>query len=352
MTDIPATLPDFLTLPDLANRDLAGSVVWASDEAFAERENLIMPHEPLFDPAAFGNKGKVYDGWETRRRRHAEIGGNDSAIVRLGVPGHIKGIVVDTAWFTGNYPPAVAVYGLTCDEYLTGAELAALPEDRWIPLVEPTPAQGNHKHYFEISEEFATRRVTHVRLDMLPDGGIARLRVHGIPSPDPTFLAGTIDLASVENGARVIECSNTFYSSSNQVIGLGRARNMGGGWENARRREAGADGTSLDYFTVRLAAEGRIRWIEVDTSYFVFNAPGDIDIIGVTADGSTIPLLAKTSVLPDTRHRLQITSETEDGMSTPIVAVRLNVYPDGGLARFRVWGELTEMGASQIASLW
>lgn len=337
MTESPA----FLTLPDLANRDLAGSVVWASDEAFAERENLIMPHEPLFDPNAFGNKGKVYDGWETRRRRHSEVGGNDAAIVRLGVPGHIKGIVVDTAWFKGNYPPAIAVYGLTCDEIITGAELAALPEDAWFPLVAPTPAQGDHKHYFEIDD---SRRVTHVRLEMLPDGGIARLRVHGIPSPDPAFLTGTIDLAAMENGAHVVECSNMFYSSPNQVIGLGRARNMGGGWENARRREP-AD-TSRDFFTVRLAAEGKVRWIEVDTSYFVFNAPGDIDVVGITADGSEVPLVARTSVSPDTRHRLLVESDT------PVREVRLNVYPDGGLARFRVWGELTESGAQEITSRW
>ena len=116
------TSPDFEHYPDLANRQLAGSVIWASDESFAERENLIMAHDPEFDPALFGNKGKVYDGWETRRRRHDEIGHNDAAIIRLGVPGYIRGVIVDTSWFTGNYPPQFAVKGICIDDYRPAEE--------------------------------------------------------------------------------------------------------------------------------------------------------------------------------------------------------------------------------------
>ncbi|MGP9722853.1 allantoicase [Corynebacterium sp. AOP40-9SA-29] len=341
---------DFLSYPDLASRALAGSVVWASDESFAERENLIMPHEPAFDPNEFGNKGKVYDGWETRRRRHDEIGSNDAAIVRLGVPGQVKGVVVDTAWFKGNYPPRFAVHGLTCDEYLSGEELAALPDDRWFTLVAPMDAAGDHKHHVEIfpAGDAAARRVTHVKLEMIPDGGIARLRVHGQPAPDPRFITGTIDLAAVENGGRVTECTNMFYSHPNQIISLGRAHNMGGGWENARRRDAGNDSV-----TVQLAGEGRVRWIEFDTSYFVFNAPGDVKLTGITADGSEFELVGKTRVLPDTRHRFAISDAAEGTTGpTPIVAVRADVYPDGGISRLRVWGELTDDGQLDIESRW
>ncbi|RAV31527.1 allantoicase [Corynebacterium heidelbergense] len=337
---------EFQHFPDLANRALAGSVVYATDESFAERENLIMPHEPLFDPAEFGNKGKVYDGWETRRRRHEEIGDYDFAIVRLGIPGQIMGVVVDTAWFTGNFPPEVAVWGTCQDDLLTGRELAELPADQWFELVPRSPAQGDHQHLFEIPEGHPARRrrVTHVKLDMIPDGGIARLRVHGRPAPDPRFLAGTIDVAAMENGARVTECSNMFYSSPAQAIGLGRAVNMGGGWENARRR-----GEGNDHFTVELAAESTLRWVEVDTSYFVFNAPGDIRLTGITADGAEATLVPKTRVLPDTRHRFLIA----DAASTQrFTHVRLDVYPDGGLARLRVWGELTDKGAQDIAARW
>ena len=70
--------PDFLQLPDLATRLIGGSVVWANDDLFAERENLIKHEEPSYSAHTFGHKGQVYDGWETRRHRgevHHRIGG-------------------------------------------------------------------------------------------------------------------------------------------------------------------------------------------------------------------------------------------------------------------------------------
>lgn len=349
LTDVNS-LPDFLAYPDLASRALAGSVVYATDESFAERENLIRATEPAFDPNEFGNKGKVYDGWETRRRRHDEIGDNDYAIVRLGVPGQVKGLVIDTAWFKGNYPPQIAAYGLTCDEYLTGEELAALPDEDWFTLAAPMDAKGDHRHYVEIfpAGDASARRVTHVKLVMIPDGGIARLRVHGQPAPDPRFIHGTIDLAAVENGGRVTDCTNMFYSRPDHVISLGRARNMGEGWENARRRD-----DSNDSVTVQLTGEGRVRWIEFDTSYFVFNSPGDMKLTGITADGEEIELVGKTKVLPDTRHRFAVSDEAEGSTGpTPVVAVRADVYPDGGISRLRVWGELTDDGLLDVESRW
>lgn len=371
------TQHEFQHFPDLANRALAGSVVYATDESFAERENLIMPHAPAFDPAEFGNKGKVYDGWETRRRRHGEIGGYDFAIVRLGIPGVVRGVIVDTAWFTGNFPTHIAVWGTCQDALLDGEQLAALPADAWFPLVQRSPAQGHHQHAFEIGpgHPASGRRVTHVKLDMIPDGGIARLRVHGEPTPDPRFLQGTIDVAALENGARVTECSNMFYSSPAQAIGLGRALNMGGGWENARRR-----GDGNDHVTVQLAGEARLRWVEVDTSYFVFNAPGEAQLTGIAADGSESVLVPRTRLLPDTRHRFLVgegagaaSAATAGGggaAATPpggdvrrdpaddpadgpaVTQVRVDVYPDGGLARLRVWGELTQAGLAAAQQRW
>ena len=192
------------------------------------------------------------------------------------------------------------------------------------------------------------RRWTHVRLSIYPDGGVARLRVHGQIMPDPAFLAGTIDLAALENGGMVIGCSDAFYSSPTNLILPGLARVMSDGWENARRR-----GPGNDYVIVRLAAAGRLRHVEVDTSYFVGNAPGWIALsaAGKSAAEAADELawrevLTKTRVQPDTRHRLTI------GKSGPVTHVRLDVIPDGGLARFRVYGELTEQGLAALAQRW
>ena len=250
----------FTELPDLAVRTLGGSVVYANDELFAERENLITAAPAVFAPATFGPKGQVYDGWETRRRRER---GHDHAIVRLGAAGIIHGVVVDTSFFTGNYPPEVSVEATGAEGFPSPADLAGAD---WVTLVPRSPAKGDARNTFEVSDP---HRYTHVRLSIYPDGGVARLRVHGEVVPDPRFLTGTLDLAAAENGGTISGCSDMFYSSAAHLIAPGRARTMGEGWENARRRDDGND-----WVSVRLALPGRIRYAELDTSLFVGNAPG------------------------------------------------------------------------------
>ena len=184
--------------PDLAGRALGGSVIYANDELFAERENLIKPEAPAFSSYTFGHKGQIMDGWETRRRREP---GHDWAIVRLGVPGIVREVVVDTSYFTGNYPPEVSVEACGAEGYPSPAELA---EASWTTLVPRSAVAGDARNEFEVEPG---RRATHVRLTMFPDGGVARLRVYGEPVPDPRLLPATIDLAALENGAVVTGCS-------------------------------------------------------------------------------------------------------------------------------------------------
>jgi allantoicase len=264
----PDPIP-FTELPDLAVRTLGGSVVYANDELYAERENLITAAPAVFAPATFGLKGQVYDGWETRRRREP---GHDHAIVRLGAAGIIHGVVVDTSFFTGNYPPEVSVEATGAEGFPSPADLAGTD---WVTLVPRSPAKGDARNTFEVSNP---HRYTHVRLSIFPDGGVARLRVHGEVVPDPRFLAGTLDLAAAENGGTITGCSDMFYSSAAHLIAPGRARTMGEGWENARRRDDGND-----WVSVRLALAGRIRHAELDTSLFVGNAPGWAQLSGTGA---------------------------------------------------------------------
>lgn len=332
--DSPATgsAPAWTRLTDLARRDIGGAVVWATDESFAEKENLITPGAARFDPEEFGHKGKVYDGWETRRRR---VPGEDHAIIRLGVPGVLEGVVVDTSWFLGNYPPEVSVSALNRPGYATPEELA---EAEWTEIVPRTAIGGGAEHHFDVASD---GKWTHVRLTMHPDGGIARFRAHGTPCPDPAFLRGTVDLAAMENGGHVTDCSNLFYSSPDNLLARGLPANMGGGWENARRR-----GDGNDHVEIALAGVGVVDWIELDTSYFVFNAPGAAKVTGRLGDGEWRELVPRTPLLPDTRHRYVV----EDG--EPIDAVRVDVYPDGGMARVRVMGTLTEEALADIESRW
>src|SRR5246127_4930309 len=273
--------------PDLAGRDLGGSVVYANDKLFAERENLIKPEEPAFRPHTFGHKGQIMDGWETRRRREP---GSDAAIVRLGGAGVVRRVVVDTSWFTGNYPPEVSVEACGAEGYPAPAELAAA---EWVTLVPRSPVEGDSRNEFTVT---AGQRFTHVRLTIYPDGGVARLRVYGEPVPDPRLLPAVIDLAALENGALVTDCSNMFYSSPSNLLMPGLAGVMGEGWETSRRRDDGND-----WVEVRLACAGVVDLVELDTSHFKGNAPGWASLGSGGGD-----LLARTALQPDTRHRFAV----------------------------------------------
>jgi allantoicase len=372
------TDPAFTSWPDLAARDLGGSVMFASDELFAEKENLIKPQPAAFAAAEFGHKGKVYDGWETRRRRAP---GHDYAIVRLGAPGIVHGVVVDTAHFRGNFPARVSVEAVGAEGYPGPDELAGMD---WQTLVPPTEPLGDSANHFAVADR---HRWTHVRLSIYPDGGVARFRVHGQVLPDPRFLTGTIDLAAMENGGELVSCSDAFYSSAGNLIRPGRPRSMADGWENARRRRPGHD-----YAIFALGAPGLVRSVEIDTSCFVGNAPGWVRLLaaderaaataaagpagpvpagpvpagpvpadpgpagrvpaGLAADRGTGPdagddsgweVLPKTAVQPDTRHRFLIEG------TRAASHIRLDVYPDGGLARLRVYGELEPLA---LAAAW
>jgi allantoicase len=311
-----------MELPDLASRLLGGGVVACNDEFFAPADNLVEPAPAVFSPKTFGAKGQVYDGWETRRRREP---GHDWAIVRLGVPGAVSGVVIDTAWFTGNYPPHASVDGATVAGYPAPSELIDAP---WRELLPRSALRGDSANPFDVA---ASEPVSHVRLNIYPDGGVARLRVHGTPIPDDRFLGlgDLVDLAAMEHGGRVIDCSNMFYGNPNNLLLPGLARTMGEGWETARRRDDGND-----WVVVRLGLPGVVKMAELDTSHFKGNAPGWAWLTASSTGDDWVELLPRTRLQPDTRHRFLVSS------AASATHVRVDVYPDGGMARLRLFGAL------------
>ncbi|WP_246222247.1 MULTISPECIES: allantoicase [Gordonia] len=322
-------------MPDLALRNLGGAVVWTNDDLFAEVQNLLNAPPAEYRPATFGHKGQVYDGWETRRRREPGV---DQAIVRLGTPGVVYGVVVDTSWFKGNYPPFISVDAIAVEGIVSGAELAA--SEDWVTVVEKSAVDGDTRNPFRVD---AKERFTHVRLTMHPDGGVARFRVHGRGVPDPKFFRyGHFDLAALENGGLVTACSNMYYSSPNNLLMPGRARTMGEGWETSRRRDSGND-----WVQVRLAGRSHAGLVELDTSYFLGNAPGAATVRGRDGeDGEWFEVLPRTTLQPDTRHRFVI------DLDRPMTEARLDIYPDGGMARFRLYGTLTDDAEAALTERW
>ena len=331
----------FNDLIDLASERLGAAVVACNDDFFAPKENLIKTAVPKWLPEAYTDRGKWMDGWETRRRRDAEPGTPgvyDWCVIRLGAPGIVRGVDVHTAFFKGNYPEACAI---DLAEVPDGTTPAGLAHADWAEALPQSRLAGDSHNLFPIE---STSRATHVRLRIFPDGGVARLRVHGdvVADRDRLTRRGDVDLAAAANGGFVVVCSDMFFGSRNNLILPGDSTHMGDGWETKRRRVPGHEWT-----IVRLAAPGTIRRVEVDTKHFKGNAPGACSLEAATlpsAGRSLDPagvewreLVPRTPLAPDTLH----TFEAEVRTVSNATHVRLNIFPDGGVARLRVFGQPT-----------
>ncbi len=326
-------MSDFTELVDLAAARLGGSVIAANDEFFAPKENLLAERAPVFVEDKYTERGKWMDGWETRRRRTP---GHDWCIIRLGVAGVVKGVVVDTSFFRGNYPESCSIEGCT----LAGVPAAdALEKAEWFELLPQQRLQGDSRNQFAIAPAGV---VTHIRFNIFPDGGVARLRVHGVVMPEWPRLEkrGQLDLAAAEHGGRVIAASDMFFGHRHHLIMPGRGTHMGDGWETRRRR-----GPGHDWVVVRLGHAGIIERLVVDTLHFKGNAPGSctVETCHVEIPDDAVPdsgwreLLPPTRLQPDTLH----TFEDELAAAGAATHVRLNIFPDGGVRRLRVFGRVT-----------
>ena len=328
---------DFTNLVDLASRRLGGVALRASDDFFAGKENLLEPGRGAFDPDAYTERGKLMDGWESRRKRTP---GHDWCVIRLGVPGRIRALDIDTNHFLGNHPPFASVEGAQSD----GDDIA---ESAWKPLLPESPLRPGSRNLFVAPE---SEVFTHLRLNIFPDGGVARFRAYGEVAPSfadeaddelkPRLRVGEVDLAAVKNGGFALACSDSFFGPMNNLLLPGRAENMGGGWETRRSRRPG-----FDWIIVRLACPGTIGLVEIDTNHFKGNYPDRASLEALHAPTARLtelvspkaewtPVLSEQKLAAHTRHfyRDEIISRG------PVTHVRLSIYPDGGVSRLRVYG--------------
>jgi allantoicase len=325
-------MKDFEKLIDLAAERLGGGVIHATDDFFAPKENLLKPGRGEFIPGKYTENGKWMDGWESRRRRGP---GHDFCIVRLGLPGVVRGFDVDTNHFIGNAPKSVSFEAACLDGY---RPLASVLEagTGWRQIVAETEVKPGSQNLIETA---SAERVTHLRFHIYPDGGVARLRAYGEVTPDwARILADhkTVDLAAVEHGGLPIAASNEFFSEKRNLVMPGRSRDMGDGWETKRRR-----GPGNDWVVVRLGRPGRLSRMRLETTHFKGNFPESASLEAVHAPslGSTEvekapwrELLARTKLEADADHDLPLAD------LGPVTHVRLSIFPDGGVARLRLLG--------------
>ncbi|HMP88671.1 MAG TPA: allantoicase [Kiritimatiellia bacterium] len=311
---------------DLASEKIGGKTLSANDEFFAEKENLLKEGRGIFIADKFTDRGKWMDGWETRRKRTP---GHDWCIVELGLPGVIHGVDIDTNHFLGNNPAFASI------------DAAMSAHGEWTEILPRSPLNPGAQNLFAIGSRTPW---THLRLNIYPDGGVARFRVYGDVYKDWTNAdpAETIDLAALANGGKAVACSDMFFSSMHNLIMPGRAANMGDGWETKRRR-----GMGYDWVIVKLARPGIISQLEVDTNHFKGNYPDECSMDACLAPDENIDILTWNDVewvqvLPRTKLQAHHQHYFDRDLKNkgPFSHVKLNIFPDGGISRLRVLGNV------------
>jgi allantoicase len=317
---------------NLAQPRLGAEVVHATDDFFADKKRLIDPAEPVFIPGKYDENGKWMDGWESRRKR---VPGHDWCVIRLGSPGIVAGFEVDTRHFTGNYPPQAEIEVCRSDQDIPGDDAG------WTRATERLVLQGDHRVYFPTRY---AEPVTHVRLHIFPDGGVARLRVWGRVAKDWSRVDADerLDLLAMENGGRGIIANDEHYGCTENLTAPGRGVNMGDGWETRRRREPGHDWAVLE-----LGTAGRIEEVVVDTAHFKGNYPDRCFLQGVAAANGTPEEIAAQAedwpvLLPEAKLSADSIQTFRDELADlgPVRFIRLNIIPDGGVSRLRLFGRV------------
>lgn len=343
--NLPETLPAFVKKTNVADSRLGAKALFSTDDFFAPKDRLLKPELPIFIVGEFDDNGKWMDGWETRRKRHL---GYDYTIIQLARPTKISGIDIDTSHFTGNYPSSASIDALYAPELMqqSDAELSGLNKDYWDkkdwqPLVGMTALKG-HSHEFVSTD--SNEVVTHIRLNIYPDGGVARLRVYGdIQLDSSAGTTETIDLVGALNGGRAIACNDAHFGAVENLLLPTKAPNMGEGWETRRRREPGND-----WCIIALGQAGTVEAIEIDTAYFKGNFPDKVSIQAVYAPDTPDATLVTQSMFWDTLLEPQalkadnVVTFSDLKIDTPITHIRVNIFPDGGISRVRLFGKVAK----------
>ena len=314
-----------LTGINLADPRLGAQAVLTSDDFFAPMARMLNPEPAVFIPGKYDDNGKWMDGWESRRKR---VTGHDFCIVKLGAAGELMGVDIDTSHFTGNFPPAASIDACRSDDDIPSADT------QWTEVISATALSGN-AHHFRAIEAAEGAVYTHVRLNIYPDGGVARLRVFGRPrrelAPD-----AELDLASAMNGARIVAANNQHYGLASNLLLPTRAANMGEGWETRRRREPGCD-----WCIVELAVPGEISRIDVDTAHFKGNFADRCSLQGAFVTAGTDESLITQSMfwpvlLDEQKLEMDCLHSFTPERIMPVTHVRFNILPDGGVSRLRL----------------
>ena len=319
-------------LVDLAQTRLGSKIIFKTDDFFASANRIINPAPPIFKEGTFDKHGKWMDGWETRRRRRK---GHDYLIIKLGKPGRISKVDIDTSHFSGNHPAQASLQACYSNKRIPGKN------SRWITILKKKTTKATSHHFFSIKNKSV---FTHIKLNIYPDGGVARLRIYGsIATEKINFGKKIINLSSVLNGASIIACNNQHFGKAENILAPGHGKNMGDGWETRRSR-----GKNFDWLILKCAKAGKINTIQIDTHHFKGNYPDMCSLQAVYFPGK----ISSNSIVKKSRkwklllNKVKLSANKKHNFRNRLMSknkinyIRINIFPDGGISRFRAMGRV------------
>ena len=341
------------------NAAIGAKILHCTDQSFARASNLFSDRRPTFDPNEFGRQGKIMDSWESKRHNPQD---KETVEFSLKNSSNFDLVHVSTEFHNGNQCPFVSLSGW--DEL----------NKKWEVIVSKSELKAHSSHWFEVPVKLR-KNWSKLSISGYPDGGISRLglyksnEVKGLSDSvkealkkekisvekctsiipkgeekvvikpedlDPKVVdtrwmcinkSMPVDVASAEYGGKVLACTDEHYSPAHLILSSDLPSGMEDGLESSRSR-----GNHNEEVVVGLKNSCDINHLEFDFSYFLNNSPRDIDVYG-EVDGEWIPMTEKTRVKPWCGNQLRI-----DCKPIRTNKVRLRIFPDGGINRFKVFG--------------
>jgi len=318
-------------LIDLAQSRLGSKIVYRTDEFFAAAKRIISPWPPVFKEGVFDKHGKWMDGWETRRKRTK---GHDYLIIKLGKPGVIKKVDIDTSYFSGNHPSKISLQACLSNKKIPHKKT------NWTTIIKKNRTKANSHHFFNVKNK---QFFTHVKLNIFPDGGVARIRIYGSMKIEKKIKQKKFNLTSILNGAVPIACNNEHFGRAENILAPGGGKNMGDGWETRRSR-----GKNFDWIIIKCAETGKINNIQIDTHHFKGNYPDKCSVQGTYIDSkiSEKKIVNKSKRWGFLLNKVKLHAHKKHNFNNNIMKnkkinyIRINIFPDGGISRIRFFGKV------------
>ena len=323
----------FKNTVNLAETKFGSEIIYKTDEFFGAANRILSSSKPVFKEGVYDKHGKWMDGWETRRKRKK---GHDFLVIKLGRPGKIFNVDIDTSYFSGNQPSQASLEACLSKTNPTKKTI-------WKTILNKKKLGPNRNHNFKINNHST---FNFIKLNIFPDGGVARIKINGNVDLERINLSGkNVNLCSILNGSTIVGCNNEHFGKAENVLSPGTGVNMGDGWETRRSR-----GKNFDWIIIKFGKPGIIDRLEIDTHHFKGNYPESLTVQSAFIADKTNSnkllansknwktFLEKTKLKPHKKHLFK----SKINKKNKINCLKINIFPDGGISRIRAFGKVVK----------